>query len=87
MTHWRLLLQNDFLVIVLVLTLRRDLEVSKRDNVGSDSDPGQSKRLTSARIDKCGEVLHGARNSRVLSKNVEKRSYILIKHFNLFFFN
>lgn len=56
MTHWRLLLQNDFLVIVLVLTLRRDLEVSKRDNVVSDSDPGQSKRVTSTGNNKRGQV-------------------------------
>lgn len=34
MTHW-LLLQNDFLVIAPVLTLRRDLEVSERDSVVS----------------------------------------------------
>lgn len=36
-TYWRLLLQNDFLVIVLALTLRRDLEPGgERDNVISD---------------------------------------------------
>jgi len=40
-TYWRLLLHKHFLVIVLMLTLRQDLEVNKCYNVVSDGDSDQ----------------------------------------------
>lgn len=88
MTHWRLLLQNDFLVIVLMLTLRRDLEVNKRDNVVSDGDPGQLKRVMLVRIDTwCARYYTEPEIRAYFRGMLKKNAVILIKYFNLLFFN